>query len=1725
MASPQSSTKEVAPLRIAELYEQFKRAVKNSDFHAARTLLQEMRQYQGGEKLAKELASDFETMQEEFSHPEFHKMIEEEDDDELRAQRILSHIDLFESFLRDKNFENAILEIEFIASLGDQNLAQTLQKRCDQEKKKAIQKGFFQQAAKITESTDEHVLNQEYEKVQIILNQDETKEFQKNLKSEFLKALDQGRTTYAQNLLKKMLLTVEENAKLQVLLEQKKSASQEGRRKQKTLAAWNEMRQSLETKDFKTAEKILTKCRHFMDATEFAQIESTYQTAFSDDSKRVGQNIYDAILKNIEEKDFVMAHSNLKDFRKIADGHRAKEMEEIVLRAEFGEKKEKKQEVSLKKLEARKKIQELFEKAQGSIAQKDWETVSRLAREISRCGDKILSSYLTKQKAALQSQEDEEQKAQEILQWKKDFHAFLQGETSINRAVLLKRASFLFLRKEFYAYAQVIERHQRYEDVRIAINEHDFALAKKIVRKITEDINERQQLALQIFEKEAAYQESLKQGNVRIIVNAIESLCVQQKYDEAEQEAKRLLDINAQDVYDETLSSIAFAKMQDHITEIQAEVEQLKSKGLFKEALKVSEEALHLKQKSAYEQMQYAIQKEEEHFLQKKKDSVFAYVLSEIQKRNFIVLKLKAKQLTKDQILDLQKYVLIEKQKIQDEKVQGKYQLLEEEFLYAEQHGSVAMQAVLEKMHKLMPEKNTDGYMQKIHDKRQDEEKKSLLDKQSTIGVLLKVGDFRKVRTLAQSLLDSGYVAEANQAFKQCLQAEHEYELEIRSRQFKTLYNQFLQFRSNQSNDLWTSFLLEVQEFFHDGCFQVQVQEIAQGLEEWVVHLIEQQQFSEAHYCIKFLGQIEPEKASKLAVIAQERKTLYLKQYNLVGAKDFIQKKSIIAHYQAWKEASAQGVFDDKHREQIELLGDTDLGRALTQFQIHYEHQHRWENAVIKFSHSDDKLSLENFLKDHFFECPSKTLAPLVSRYVALSKHEHDMQYSSNANMLEDKVMKYLQENQFTQARSCCTKERLQSLRPDKAKRILENINHAEKAFTEAQEISFKKNFDQYLAEKNWEEAESALCTLPVDQVAKHIQDLFQAQNDQAIIELKEQFVSEKKAIEQDIQADNFQMAYDRFKKLEQNIPYEIFIEERGLLIKQLKTAYEAGIQELKISLYGLIEKNQFELAQKMIVKLNALEDVFHTFTQDFQTKDSVFEQCFTSVKQSMNENNVQKARTMIDAVEGSVTQAQYKYLLFWLDQAQSKESANPYVSYQAIQEALAKGQRDTVEKLLQKAEEDFPHKQVVFVSLKNRLQEMGAEMQEQIQYQSCLQAIKTGQFTQAENLILSLPVGNDYVDACAQLSLAKKELLQKKLQVLFNGIQARLPLHDEKIGTDIQELEDSYLDALFFYGEDWLLSSLAEIFQNILLDKKLFKQDEMAEALTQKKYVRVKKLLQNMPYQRLRLWYLSQIVEDQEHDASLQAIQAVSALRTLLQNNQYDQVRVKIGSVTQWHHIEDIDTVFLPLLEHEALQADAERDRTLRDMMNDIFALLSGNQIIKAEKILVKARKLAVAEELVQCEEMLQEKKQNQKKEVMRTEKEKEENIKKYEKFVLEALSQYNFQEADRYIQEITALEGAEKMESLKNAYKKSKLAYYKEQRIIQLKQEIEAFCGMYELQKAQEKIQELAGLDQSAAEIMQRLILSVQVRDKHEVIEEHVRQLIKNKKFHEAEILLEKL
>lgn len=222
----------VAPLEIVRLYEEFKYLVKKRNYIKASEILIDMREFQGGEKLANELKTELDT--------EIHNIQELENNSEKKAEKILSAINAFETFLADNYIELAEDELEFIKEHAEEKLYLQLVKKLEGHKVpekhiyesenknnfldilKLIEKGHAKKAKDAINTSnlsdaDIKSLNNALKNYQ----QKQAKEASK-LKEKFYKLILDGQFLEAEKLTKKKVFSKEQKNKLLADLNNKK---------------------------------------------------------------------------------------------------------------------------------------------------------------------------------------------------------------------------------------------------------------------------------------------------------------------------------------------------------------------------------------------------------------------------------------------------------------------------------------------------------------------------------------------------------------------------------------------------------------------------------------------------------------------------------------------------------------------------------------------------------------------------------------------------------------------------------------------------------------------------------------------------------------------------------------------------------------------------------------------------------------------------------------------------------------------------------------------------------------------------------------------------------------------------------------------------------------------------------------------------------------------------------------------------------------------------------------------------------------------------------------------------------------------------------------------------------------------------------------------------------------------------------------------------------------
>ena len=187
--------KNIAPIEIVKNYESFQEALKIRDFVSARDCIQNMKSFQGGEKIAKELWDEFfpllqdEEMKDEKNIQKNQELEDKTGVEELLAQKLLSHSESFEAFLEDGAYDLAREELMKIKELGDNNLFlylsnklnQTIEK--EEERRRNIENNKIAIIARVEKQKQQqlsHAIKEDIQKKALVNNVQAKKMFLKS---------------------------------------------------------------------------------------------------------------------------------------------------------------------------------------------------------------------------------------------------------------------------------------------------------------------------------------------------------------------------------------------------------------------------------------------------------------------------------------------------------------------------------------------------------------------------------------------------------------------------------------------------------------------------------------------------------------------------------------------------------------------------------------------------------------------------------------------------------------------------------------------------------------------------------------------------------------------------------------------------------------------------------------------------------------------------------------------------------------------------------------------------------------------------------------------------------------------------------------------------------------------------------------------------------------------------------------------------------------------------------------------------------------------------------------------------------------------------------------------------------------------------------------------------------------------------------------------------------
>ncbi len=555
----------IAPLKIIEHYEAFKKAIKNGDILLAEKNIKEMKTYQGGEKLAKELDEEFEEFQKknllknnkeqyELIQENYDLLEEEENNEQKKSQEILGHIEAFETFLNDEFFDFAEEEINEIIRLKDKDidLANKLKLRLKEEKDKAEKrnKGEIEKKEKYQKVSNEEskkikstkILNKIIFLAETSLNKardyfdSNTKEllekdYEKALESfhiieeerkkkifvNFNKALEDEMIVAAKSILDKSGLPITILSDLYKKLEEKSEEIKEKKNLQKKQSLLNDFEWFIQKEDFDSARSVLKKLSSYILLEKFKVLEN----------------------------ELMDAETKVQIRNKI---------------------------INSDEIEKSKRIISLLEDAKSALDQNNFSKTETLINKLEAL-DKEAFFYLTNILVE-KKEEIEIQKLNKIkISWKEKFRSSLTQSDNNQSTELLKEAKKYFSKNEFLTFEKQLKEKIVFDDFMTFLKDNNFSDAEKLLKNKTLSLSLREKMLIKFGDYKNVYEKIALQKELNKIQENIDKYKLEKLFDKAIQESDKLLKLKNSIADKELKKSLNKAKEEITFQKILNEIE------------------------------------------------------------------------------------------------------------------------------------------------------------------------------------------------------------------------------------------------------------------------------------------------------------------------------------------------------------------------------------------------------------------------------------------------------------------------------------------------------------------------------------------------------------------------------------------------------------------------------------------------------------------------------------------------------------------------------------------------------------------------------------------------------------------------------------------------------------------------------------------------------------------------------------------------------------------------------------------------------------------------------------------------------------------------------------------------------------------------------------------------------------------------------------------------
>ena len=1756
--SKKSHTPDIAPLKIVEFYEKFKDAMKDGDFARGRECLRYMRQYQGGEKLAKELEQEFEDLAQEGIV--FDDVLSEEE----LAQQVLSHMQLCETFIRDEKFEQAWLEMEWIQK-KDESLAYSFEKKIEKARRK-FQKEQHKQDSNSYELAEEKALGEslqaftnisealklsatkgknllkkyskkligeDREKLEKLVKERESKElgekqkvledafyiavhdedskslekllvkmkkaqmpmskyeklangvqkiFLENVKNSVFTALEEGRTTFASNLIKKHDFSAPDRKELTQAVEAKKQEKTEEKRLEKVQKLESQFQDFIGEKNFKKAQGCLTKIATFGTQLEELRFQEIYEQALSDDKQELQDRLETAIAKNIADESFKMAERNLRDYKKIASSANF-DLQKAAIQNGKQRSLKKHDKVSVDGFESTKHIQQLFIQAQEFLADEDYNQVHDIADSIAKKGDEEVAFSLrqTIKKAKQESQKDFSLQGQ--FQDLLDDQQFDQAQEflakNIESSFIQKSLEEKLVQSRVESEVQKYIERSKYDEARKVITAADVSVSSKAALYLKLD------RVMQSFEKQ---ERDIQLGQLE---SEISSAIQSRQYDSARELLKQFETLQAVEKSLHWQKEIRQAEINEQVRSIEEDVSMLKSEGRFDEALELSKKMLELEQESAFEATRSQLKQDEALFEKHKQEALFAHVCELFYQGKNQDAEDQRDLLTKEQNLELD--ALIQQRQEQEEQDQHRKKIEDAQKLFFTLPLD-QKQSFVEEIQFFVEKDDLEEYYEHIEEEKEKEVQKLLLQVED----FFDISDFENIRSVIQKVAGIGGRVHAESLLSRCLEAEKTYQKELLDDHRNKVFGQLGVLYGEEKFTQFFQMLLDEQELFLGDEVRNLQEKIIYWLEEQIVLNIEQLDFVAAQHALDILHSFDEQVASMLNEILKNKKQERLEKMNLVGAKEAVKKRTALLHYNAWKQDYIAGRLSPVYREHIHNLGEKNFAKVLEGLEAR-----EGGGAQLKevFLESNDLKTLEKLLRENFYDLDFISLEGFCHHFASIWSITTKEEYKKDAKQLEKELQALLDKKDFDQSELLFDEIHLESLDPNDVLRLYDQLDQRKQMFDQESQEKIERKIFVALEQKDWDQAKQLCVSLELPQYLEKIEQVLETQKAYLFDSLYSQWKIFTSDIRQSLEDNNFARAWKDFEKAEEIIPFEIFQEERGGLIQEMFTTFEKFIHQEKLKIHEAVQNSNLQEAQILIQSLEELQKEYDENYAGAIGQEENFQRTLAELKSLLKSGKSKKVDAIIQASKDILSSRQVAFLKWFVDDFEERKKQED--SEALVQEFL---------KLLEK--QDLTEAQSLIKRVDNASQkslmesslEQVKKKQDDQKFLEEFQLLLSQDFHNAEALLQKFSGEKKlWLECFIKLQKLKKQALWFRFDNLAKELRGALIAKTIKV-DQLQELEEIFLENLICTGGAEKLSILQELFDGVSLDRNVCEQESFYSFLDSQEWDMAQSFVEACSYQRLAHFLQGKLVQTRQEDS-----QVMNLIKKSLSKNDFDTAKKQLRNLDSVLTLEDVDATYKVLLEQEAQAVEDKRKNTIAVLVEDLQMLIQQEKFDQIDQVFEKVMAIAQEnekEKIRKIRDDAQEKMEQKKRAQAKVDAANKKAAKKqYEKFVFEALNGYNPQEARTFYQELQNLGGGENDQDLLERIEQ-------QEQEVSLLEEIAAIQSYDQVLELEKKLVKYQQKNNQKAKKAQQLF-----EERKEAL---VQELIKQKQFEEAEKII---